>query len=57
MVPWVWQPGIDEEVEDQILTSLSEFGPNENDVAVIGTSGDGFTAIIGALAAALDLLG
>ena len=53
---WV-VPGIDEKVEDQILKSLSEFDPTENDVAVIGTSGDGFTAIIGALAAALDLLG
>ena len=53
---WV-VPGIDEQVEDQILKSLSEFDPTENDVAVIGTSGDGFTAIIGALAAALDLLG
>ena len=53
---WVL-PGIDEEVEGQILRSLSEFEPDENDVAVIGTSGDGFTAIIGALAAALDLLG
>ena len=53
---WVL-PGIDEEVEDQILTSLSEFDPNENDVAVIGTSSNGFTATLGALAAALDLLG
>jgi len=53
---WVL-PGIDEEVEDQILKSLSEFDPNENDVAVIGTSSNGFTATLGALAAALDLLG
>jgi len=52
---WVL-PGIDEEVEDQILKSLSEFDPNENDVAVIGTSSNGFTATLGALAAALDLL-
>lgn len=53
---WVL-PGIDEEVEDQILKSLSEFDPDENDVAVIGTSSNGFTATLGALAAALDLLG
>lgn len=50
-------PGINEKVEDHILESLSDFMPNEDDVAVIGTSGDGFTATIGALAAAIDLLG
>ena len=52
---WVL-PGLEEEVEDQILKSLSDFNPVENDVAVIGTSGDGFTATLGALAAAIDLL-
>jgi hypothetical protein len=49
-------PGLNEEVEDKILNSLSDFNPLENDVAVIGTSSDGFTATLGALAAAIDLL-
>jgi hypothetical protein len=52
---WVL-PGLNEEVEDKILDSLSDFNPLENDVAVIGTSSDGFTATLGALAAAIDLL-
>ena len=52
---WVL-PGLDEPVEEHILESLSNFLPEEMDVAVIGSSGDGFTAIIGALAAAIDLL-
>lgn len=52
---WVL-PGLDEPVEEHILESLTSFLPVEMDVAVIGSSGDGFTAIIGALAAAIDLL-
>lgn len=49
-------PGLEESVESHILEHLSSFNPGEQDVAVIGSSGDGFTAIIGALAAAIDLL-
>jgi predicted transcriptional regulator len=49
-------PGLDERVEDHILMSLSDFDPREKDVAVIGSSGDGFTSAIGALAAAIALL-
>jgi predicted transcriptional regulator len=52
---WVL-PGLDEVVEDHILVSLSDFDPKEKDVAVIGSSGDGFTSAIGALAAAIALL-
>ena len=53
----VWViPGIDEEVEDKILEGLSDFNPVENDVAIIGSSSDGFTSALGALAAAIDLL-
>ncbi len=53
----VWViPGIDEKVEDDILECLADFKPLENDVAIIGSSGDGFTSAIGALAAAIDLL-
>jgi len=49
-------PGIEEKLEDHVLDSLAGFNPSENDVAIIGTSGDSFTAIIGALAAAINLL-
>jgi DNA-binding PadR family transcriptional regulator len=49
-------PGVKEEIEDRILKSLDDFNPRENDVAVIGTSKDGFSAILGALAAAIDLM-
>jgi DNA-binding PadR family transcriptional regulator len=49
-------PGIKEEIEEIILKSLDDFNPAENDVAVIGTSKDGFSAILGALAAAIDLM-
>ena len=53
----VWViPGIDENVEDYIIDSLVDFNPSKNDVAVIGSSSDGFTAALGALAAAIDLL-
>jgi predicted transcriptional regulator len=53
----VWViPGIDEEVEDHILEGLADFKPMENDVAIIGSSGDGFTSALGALAAAIELL-
>jgi predicted transcriptional regulator len=52
---WVL-PGLNEKVEDHILMGLSDFNPQENDVAVIGSSGDGFTSTIGALAAAIALL-
>jgi hypothetical protein len=52
---WVL-PGLNEEVEDTILNSLSDFTPGEKDVAIIGTSSDGFTATLGALAAAIELL-
>ncbi|MFH1179969.1 MAG: DUF4443 domain-containing protein [Candidatus Bathyarchaeota archaeon] len=49
-------PGIEEKLEVHILEGLADFKPTENDVAIIGTSGDGFTATIGALAAAINLL-
>jgi hypothetical protein len=49
-------PGLNGMVEDNILVSLSDFDPKEKDVAVIGSSSDGFTSTIGALAAAIDLL-
>ncbi len=49
-------PGIEEKLEVHILEGLADFKPTENDVAIIGTSGDGFTATIGALAAAIKLL-
>jgi predicted transcriptional regulator len=49
-------PGLDERAEDHILMSLSDFDPREKDVAVIGSSSDGFTSAIGALAAAIALL-
>jgi hypothetical protein len=52
---WVL-PGLNELVEDIILVNLSDFDPIEEDVAVIGSSSDGFTSIIGALAAAIDLI-
>jgi hypothetical protein len=53
----IWEiPGIDEEVDDYILDTLKELNPCEKDVAIIGSSGDNFTAAIGAIAAALDLL-
>ncbi len=49
-------PGIDERLEDHVLDSLAGFKPSDNDVAIIGTSSDSFTAILGALAAAIKLL-
>ena len=52
---WV-MPGLDDDVDPKILERLSDFNPREKDVAIIGTSGDGFTATLGALAAAIDLL-
>jgi len=49
-------PAIDEEIDEYILKSLEELNPVENDVAIIGSSGDKFTAALGAIAAAIDLL-
>ena len=48
--------GLDHTIEDNILESLSDLDPDENDVVVIGTSSDYLTAAIGSFAAALDLL-
>jgi DNA-binding MarR family transcriptional regulator len=48
--------GLDHTIEDNILESLSDLDPDENDVVVIGTSCDYLTAAIGSFAAALDLL-
>ena len=49
-------PGIDERLEHHVLDSLAGLNPSESDVAIIGTSSDSFTAILGALAAAIKLL-
>lgn len=49
-------PGIDENVDKYIIESLENLTPVENDVAIIGSSRDTFTAAIGAIAAAIDLL-
>ena len=49
-------PGINESLEDHVLDSLAGFNPSESDVAIIGTSSESFTAILGALAAAIKLL-
>ncbi len=50
-------PGLGDEVDDVIIQRLDKLEPVDGDVAVIGTSGDSFTATLGALAAAIDLLG
>jgi predicted transcriptional regulator len=50
-------PGLGEEFTDVIIDLMDKLVPVDGDVAVIGTSGDSFTATIGALAAAIDLLG
>lgn len=49
-------PGIDQAVDVDIQNSLRDFNPKEGDIAIIGTSTDGFTAALGSLAAAVDLL-
>jgi predicted transcriptional regulator len=49
-------PGVDEHVDEVIIKRLSDLKPKNGDVAVIGTSSDAFTAKLGALAAAIDLL-
>lgn len=50
-------PGLGDEVDDVIIQSLDRLEPIDGDIAIIGTSGDSFTATLGALAAAIDLLG
>jgi hypothetical protein len=49
-------PGINENVDDSIIDSLEDLAPYENDVAIIGSSLDKFTAALGSIAAAIDLL-
>ena len=54
----VWViPGMDEYVDDYIIDSLEDLIPVETDVAIIGSSGDKFTAALGAIAAAIGMLG
>ena len=50
-------PGLGDEVDDVIIERLESLEPVDGDAAIIGTSGDSFTATLGALAAAIDLIG
>jgi DNA-binding Lrp family transcriptional regulator len=53
----VWLiPGLDQVVDVNIQNSLRDFNPEQGDIAIIGSSNDVFTAALGSLAAALDLL-
>ncbi|MBD3172040.1 hypothetical protein GF326_06175 [Candidatus Bathyarchaeota archaeon] len=49
-------PGVEEDIRDVVLDGLSDLDPRDNDVAIIGSSDDGFTAALGSLAASIDLL-
>lgn len=49
-------PGVEEDIGNIVLGGLSDLDPRDNDVAIIGSSDDGFTAALGSLAAAIDLL-
>lgn len=49
-------PGVSELIEGEVVDYLERFEPQENDVVVIGSSSDAFTAALGGFAAALDLV-
>ena len=48
-------PGIEQSISDKIVDHLGSFVPTENDVVVVGSGDDLFSATLGGLAAALDL--
>ena len=53
----VWSmPGIDDLVDNVVSVYLDGLNPDSGDVAIIGTSGDSFTAALGALAAGIELV-
>jgi len=49
-------PGLEQEPEGPLRALLSELGPEEGDVVIIGSSDSLVSAAVGALAAAIDLL-